>query len=116
MIQIPRTRLFMKPSEKVWLLREQVSSYWAAERAGRLAHITLVSLAGGDRDLQVRTSLTQAGYFQKKRVNWKNFHKSFLSNRSDPDPAKRWRSTVRFVLIMARALRLGSSFSAVYWY
>jgi hypothetical protein len=53
--------------KKMWLCCEQVSSYWAAERAGRLAHITLVSLAGGDRDLQVRTSLTQAGYFPEKK-------------------------------------------------
>jgi hypothetical protein len=51
-----------------------VSSYWAAERAGRLAHITLVSLAGGDRDLQVRTSLTQAGYvFRKNKILRKKF-------------------------------------------
>jgi hypothetical protein len=53
------------------MLCEQVSSYWANERAGgRLTHITLVSLAGGDRDLQVRTSLTQAGYFQKIKIKY----------------------------------------------
>ena len=37
----------------------QVNSYWTAHRSGQLAHVTLVSLGGGARDLQVRASLTQ---------------------------------------------------------
>jgi glycosylphosphatidylinositol deacylase len=37
----------------------KVDTAWEEKRAGSLSHVTLVSIAGGDRDVQVRAGLTQ---------------------------------------------------------